>query len=164
MTDETLRPLTNEGWGFSSNCFVCEPGNDAGLRIPFHHDTTDDTVVAHFTLDDRFSGAPRYVHGGVALAILDEAMAWATIAVAKKFAVTTETTSRFERPVRIERDYTVRARVTGVDGRTITTEAEITRDDGTRHVAAHATFTVLDLDQASDAGASGEQTTSYTEP
>src|SRR3954454_15176547 len=61
--------LHNETWGFDSNCFVCEPRNDAGLRIPFDHDDETDTVVAEFTLDDAFSGAPSYVHGGVTLAI-----------------------------------------------------------------------------------------------
>ena len=94
-----LTRLHNEDWGFASNCFVCEPRNDGGLRIPFHHDSDRDVVVASFTLDDTFSGAPSYVHGGVSLAVLDEAQAWATIAVAGRFAVTTETTTRFLRPV-----------------------------------------------------------------
>ncbi len=75
-------PLENARWGFESNCFVCEPRNDAGLRIPFFHDEASATVTATFTLDDRFSGAPSYLHGGVLLAVLDEAMAWATIALA----------------------------------------------------------------------------------
>lgn len=87
--------LRNEQWGFESNCFVCEPRNDAGLRLPFEHDDEDDVVVCEFTLDDRFSGAPRFLHGGVLLAVLDEAMAWATIAIAGKFAVTEESTTRF---------------------------------------------------------------------
>lgn len=163
MTDEGLRPLTNDGWGFPSNCFVCEARNDAGLRIPFFHDPSDDSVVARFTLDERFSGAPRYVHGGVALAILDEAMAWATIAIAGTFAVTTETTSRFDRPVRVGRGHTVRARIVGVEGRTIATSSQITRDDGTPCVAATASFTGLDLDQAGDAtGSSGADVEAHT--
>ena len=50
--------LHNETWGFDSNCFVCEPKNQLGLRIPFHHDEERDIVVAEFTLDNTFSGAP----------------------------------------------------------------------------------------------------------
>ncbi|MEY2449978.1 MAG: hypothetical protein QOH79_3454, partial [Acidimicrobiaceae bacterium] len=103
--------LHNETWGFDSNCFVCEAKNDHGLRIPFHHDDERDVVVAEFTLDEAFSGAPSFVHGGLSLAILDEAQAWATIAVAKKFAVTGETTSRFHRPVRLDKTYRVEARI-----------------------------------------------------
>jgi len=30
-----LLSLTNDRWGFASNCFACEPTNEAGLRIPF---------------------------------------------------------------------------------------------------------------------------------
>jgi acyl-coenzyme A thioesterase PaaI-like protein len=152
-----IRPLSNDGWGFESNCFVCEPRNTAGLRIPFHHDVDGESVVADFTLDEQFSGAPRYVHGGVLLAILDEAMAWATIAVAERFAVTQETTSRFERPVKVGRQHVVRAWIDGADGRLIRTQAEIVRPDGGRCVTAHAVFAALDLEQATDA-AGGEIT------
>jgi len=56
--------------------------NNAGLRIAFGYDTVDDVVLADFELDDRFSGAPSFVHGGSAWLWLDEAMAWTAIAVA----------------------------------------------------------------------------------
>ena len=107
LTDGDLRRLHNEDWGFDSNCFVCEPRNEGGLQIPFFHDHGRDVVVATYSLGDRFSGAPSYVHGGVTLAVLDEAMAWATIAVGGKFAVTAETTTRFLRPVLVGKTYTV---------------------------------------------------------
>ena len=106
-----LHRLHNANWGFDTNCFVCEPSNAAGLRITFEHDDEADVVRGSFSLDDRFSGAPSYVHGGLTLAILDEAAAWATIAISEKFAVTAETTTRFLHPVRIGRDYRVEARV-----------------------------------------------------
>ncbi len=109
-----VHALENARWGFESNCFVCEPRNDAGLRIPFEHDDEAGVVRATFTLDDRFSGAPTYVHGGVVLSVLDEAMSWATIAIGGVFAVTSETSTRFLRPVRVGRDHAVEARATFV--------------------------------------------------
>jgi uncharacterized protein (TIGR00369 family) len=151
VTDLKLQPLTNDGWGVDSNCFVCEASNDAGLRIPFHHDVEGEQVVAEFTFDDRFSGAPQYAHGGVSLAVLDEAMAWATIAVGGMFALTRETTSRFHQPVNIGKVHHVRAWISGTDGNRILTEAEIVNDDGGLCVNSHATFVVLDLDQATEA-------------
>ena len=154
VTDLQLRPLTNDGWGVDSNCFVCEPRNDAGLRIPFHHDVGAEEVVADFTLDDRFSGAPKFVHGGVSLAVLDEAMAWATIAVAGAFALPRETTSRFHQPVTTGKVHHVRAWISGTDGNRILTEAEIVNADGQLCVSSHATFVALDLDQASEAAGS----------
>lgn len=151
MTVDTLRPLANAGWGIDSSCFVCEPRNSAGLQIPFHHDVVGERVVADFTLDERFSGAPRYVHGGVLLAILDEAMAWATIAVANTFAVTRETTSRFDHPVRVGLAHSVRAEIVEITQRTIRTRAIILGADGRRCVMASADFVPLDLDQATEA-------------
>lgn len=154
-------PLTNERWGFSSNCFVCEPSNDAGLRIPFEHDDQAEVVRASFTLDDRFSGAPAYVHGGVTLAVLDEAMAWAVIAIGERFAVTAETTTRFSYPIKVGRPYTVEARIDGGDGVTMQTSATVLDERGRSCVTADATFTVLGAAQVAgvfgvdDLGADG---------
>ncbi len=145
------RRLHNEDWGFASNCFVCEPKNASGLRLPFHHDDETATVDATFTLGNEFSGAPSYVHGGVTLAVLDEAQAWATIAVGGKFAVTTETTTRFARPVRVGRPYTVVARVTAQDADHLSTAAEVRNRDGKLCAETTATFAVLGAAQALDA-------------
>lgn len=147
----SLIPLSNDVWGFESNCFVCEPRNTAGLAIPFRHDTIASAVLAEFSLNERFSGAPRYVHGGVALAILDEAMAWATIALAQRFAITAETTTQFERPIRLGQTHIVTARIERIDGRNIFTTATIVRSDGKLCATAQARFSGLDAEQAENA-------------
>lgn len=144
----TLRRLHNEDWGFDSNCFVCEPRNDGGLRIPFHHDMVNNTVVARFRLGERFSGAPSYVHGGVTLAVLDEAMAWATIAVGGKFAVTVKTATEFLRPVLVGRPYTVEARLVSQSEELIETAAEIHDEADELCAEASASFAVLGAAQA----------------
>lgn len=146
-----VRALTNDGWGFASNCFVCEAKNERGLRIPFAHDEERDVVVAEFELDDAFSGAPTYAHGGVLLAILDEAMAWAAIAIAGSWAVTTETTARFEHPVRIGRAYRVEARISGQHDDRIDAEATIVDAKDRTCASATASFTPLGPAQAADA-------------
>ena len=143
--------LHNETWGFDSNCFVCEPKNEHGLRIPFDHDDERGVVVAEFTLDNTFSGAPSFVHGGLSLAILDEAQAWATIAVAKKFAVTGETTSRFHRPVRLDKTYRVEARIEDRGDEKLRTSAAILDHKDRVCVESEATFIVLSEAVAADA-------------
>ncbi len=121
-----IEPLDNDGWGFTTNCFVCEQRNTAGLRVPFFHDTQRSVVLGEFILGNEFSGAPTLIHGGVSLAICDEAMAWATIAVQHKWAVTKSSTAQFERPVFVNKPYRVEARITGSDGdHLILVEAEI---------------------------------------
>lgn len=146
-----MERLENSRWGFDSNCFVCEEANPDGLGIEFFADVDDGAVVADFCLDQRFSGAPSYVHGGVVLAVLDEAMAWATIALAGSFAVTKETTTRFRAPVRVGGAYRVRAAVDGDDGKDLQCSAEVTDGDGVLCATASATFVPLGPAQALDA-------------
>ena len=107
----TVRPLENARWGFESNCYVCSPANARGLQLPFFHDEDAHVVFAELTPPEELQGAPTYVHGGATLAMLDEAMAWAAIAVGGKFAVTHETATTFDHPVRIGRPYRVEARL-----------------------------------------------------
>jgi len=135
--------LHNDDWGYESNCFVCEQRNERGLRIPFFHDTDRDVVTSEFELGFDHSGAPTLVHGGVTLAVLDEAMAWACIAVGRRWAVTSETTTRFERAVLIDRPHTVEAWLDETAEETILAGATITDPDGATCATATATFTIL---------------------
>ena len=144
-------PLTTARWGFASNCFACEPKNDAGLRIPFFHDTEARTVFAEFSLDDRFSGAPAYLHGGVTLTILDEAMAWAAIAIAGQWAVTHTTSTTFDRPIKVGSPYRVEASITNVEPDRIEAAATVTDRGGRTRARAEATFVPLGAAQAVDA-------------
>lgn len=146
-----MKRLTNEQWGFSSNCFVCEPTNGAGLKIPFFHDEDRDVVTAEFELTDAFSGAPTYLHGGVSLAVLDEVQAWATIAVAGKFAVTTKTTSEFLKPVRVGKTYTLEGEIASMDGDRIETAGRILDHRGEVRVRSESSFLVLSAAVAADA-------------
>jgi acyl-coenzyme A thioesterase PaaI-like protein len=146
-----IEPLEASRFGFDSRCFVCERANPRGLQIPFFHDTDAELVFATFDLPPEFSGAPTLVHGGVTLALIDEAMSWATIALGGKFAYTGETAARFEWPVRLGRSYRVEARLVDRSARRMTTEAAVLDAKHRPCVTASATMVVLDLDQAADA-------------
>lgn len=111
------------------------------------------------------------VHGGVTLAILDEAMAWACIAIGHRWAVTTETTTKFERALRVDKSYRVIATVTEQTESLISAAAEVVfvaSDDATRACAtAAATFTILGEAQVQrivGADATTPVDTSYTRP
>lgn len=143
--------LSNEQWGFSSNCFACEPTNPEGLAIPFFHDDERAMVVAEFTLSNAFSGAPSYLHGGVVMTILDEIQAWGTIAIAGKFAVTTKTTVEFPRPVRVDKTYTAEAEVTSFGDTSIETVGRILDHQGKVCAAGVSSFYVLSAAVAADA-------------
>ncbi|MEO6125513.1 MAG: PaaI family thioesterase [Ilumatobacteraceae bacterium] len=154
-----LNRLSNEQWGFSSNCFVCEPNNQVGLRQAFFHDTDASLVVAELLLGAEHSGAPAYVHGGVQLALLDEAMAWAAIAITEQFAVTASFGSTFHHPLRIGKQYRLEAAIGETTESTLQASARIVDDQDRVRTSATATLVVLSAAQATDAGAMIDEST-----
>ena len=137
------RRLHNDDWGYESNCYVCEARNEGGLRIPFFHEPERDVVEAEFSLDGTYSGAPTMVHGGVQLAVLDEAMAWATIAIAGQWALTSKSSAEFLAPVMVDVEHQVEARIEAVDGTRITATARISNGDGVVCTTAAAVFVAV---------------------
>lgn len=75
-------------------------------------------------------------------------MAWATIAIGGKLAVTAETTTHFLRPVLVGRTYTVEARVTSQTADQIGTSAQVAFGEGKLCAEASATFSILGEAQA----------------
>jgi uncharacterized protein (TIGR00369 family) len=147
----SLEALDASRFGFDSRCFVCDRHNPRGLQVPFFQDTDAEIVFADFELPSEFSGAPTLVHGGVTLALIDEAMSWATIALAGKFAYTGDTAARFAWPVRLDRPYRVEARLTARGEHHMTTEAVVLDAKRRPCVTATATMVVLDVDKAAEA-------------
>ena len=143
-----LRLLDNASWGFDSNCFVCEPTNPRGLGIRYSHDEEREMVVAEFTLGQEFSGVPRYVHGGVVLAVLDDAMAWAAIAIAGRWAVIQHTATTFERPVRLDVAHRVEAPGAGSDDASVTARATVADGRGRVCARPHARLSVMSAARA----------------
>lgn len=145
--------LHNDDWGIETQRFVCEPTSDRGLRIPFFQNTKRSLVTADFELDLGLSGAPTIAHGGVALAILDEAMAWACISIAHQWAVTSEISTRFHRPIYVDKPYRVEAAVVDRDESMLRCSATILDHRDTNRVEATASFTMLGEAQAVRFGA-----------
>jgi len=135
--------LHNDDLGYDTNCFVCEQTNDSGLRIPFFHEPDRNLITAEFNLSDSFSGAPTMLHGGVTLAVLDEAMAWACIAIGRQWAVTSETSTKFHRAIYVDKPHRVEAEIVGQTDSEITTAARILNLTGVVRAESTATFTAL---------------------
>lgn len=117
-------------------------------------------MTGEFCLGEEFSGAPRFVHGGLVSALLDEAMAWAMIAIGGRMAVTREMTTSFERPVKVGHRYKVQASLEPTDAaaeghddadRGLRAYAHITDDRGRRCAEARGRFIALDAHTARDA-------------
>jgi acyl-coenzyme A thioesterase PaaI-like protein len=91
-----------------------------------------------------------WVHGGVSLAIADEAMAWAVIALRSRWAVTKEVTATFERPIEIDGAYRVEARVVGEEDKRVRAEATIMGEREQCHLSAWADMVVYSVVDAPD--------------
>lgn len=143
-----LERLEASRFGFDSTCFVCGTDNPQGFQVPYFHDTDHDQIVSYFTLDERYSGAPTLVHGGATLALIDDGMAWACIALAGKFALTKETSAEFESPVVLDRPYTLEVRVADQDRGRIITEAEVFDSQRRVCVRANAVMSIVERDEA----------------
>lgn len=143
-----MRPLDPRAWGFPTRCYVCEPDNPSGLRVPFSFDEETRTVLAEFTLGSEYSGAPKYLHGGVVVALLDEAMAWAAIASGGRFAVVRETTTTFEHGVRVGQPHRIEARVDTAGTVRIEASARMVDAAGRRCARSRARLVVLSQDAA----------------
>ena len=156
--------LDNEQWDFGTNCFVCEPKNVRGIAIPFYLDAEAGSVVTDFTPERHHSGAPSMAHGGFSMALLDEGMAWAVIAIAHRFGLSRKTEVEFKRPVKVGRRHTLACRVESRVDRDLVATGEIVDDRGKVCVSARGSFYVMTKEEAAAAiGAESEQAATYTE-
>lgn len=148
MTEpEPERVLLPGSLSVGRNCFACGPDNEHGLQVPYAK--VGDAVEAEFTLSEKHSGAPAFVHGGLVMTILDEAMAWATISLRARFAVTTQFSVAFSRPVLIGQAHTVRATCgeLGEDGRTLVVTAAVARADGKTCAEARGRYYSMSVEE-----------------
>lgn len=78
-------------------CFVCGETRLGRLGVRFRF--AEGKVKATFTPTEKHVGFPGIVHGGIITALLDEAMVWAIYAETGKFALSSEITVRFLKPL-----------------------------------------------------------------
>jgi acyl-coenzyme A thioesterase PaaI-like protein len=80
------------------NCFACGTLNAGGLGLVLH--VEPGRSWADVTLDRRFEGWERVIHGGILSTILDEVMAWALVGE-DNWGVTARIAVDFRRPVEV---------------------------------------------------------------
>ena len=113
------------------NCFACGPDNPAGMHVHFDRAPAgEEGVRADVLLDARYQGWRGIAHGGIVMALLDEAMAHAA-GYAGHRGVTAQVNVRFRRPVPLEAPIVVRGRVAWQRRNVLGVEATIYHADGT---------------------------------
>lgn len=118
-------------------CFACGPENPIGLRLHFERD--GEGVEAQTVLQPEFQGWQNIAHGGIALSLLDEAMAHAAGAAGYR-GVTASMNARFRKAVPLGTPLHVRGRVRWQRRNVLELEASVTDAAGTVLVEAEGRF------------------------
>jgi acyl-coenzyme A thioesterase PaaI-like protein len=132
------------------NCFACGPDNPIGMRLHFNAGPAGDDVVARTQLAGEYQGWRGIAHGGIVMALLDEAMAHAA-GFAGHRGLTASVNVRFRRPVPLETPIQVRGRVLWQRRNVLGVEGLVLDGDGDVLARAEGSFVSRGrLDAAND--------------
>lgn len=121
------------------NCFACGPTNPIGMHIHFDRNADADGVRARVTLAAEYQGWRGIAHGGIVMALLDEAMAHAAGFVGHR-GVTASVNVRFRKPVPLEVPVEVLGNVTWQRRNVLGVNARIVDGAGTLLAQAEGSF------------------------
>lgn len=110
------------------NCFACGPENPIGLHLHFEADPAGG-VVCNTQLEPQFQGWRGIAHGGIAMSLLDEAMAHAAGAAGHR-GVTASLATRFRKPVPLGEPLVVRGTVGDARRNVLFLHASVSDADG----------------------------------
>lgn len=119
-------------------CFACGPENEIGLHLHFESDG-EDGVRSSAVLRPEFQGWRGIAHGGVALSLLDEAMAHAAGAAGHR-GVTASMNARFRNPVPLGTPLDIRGRVKWMRRNVLELYASVSDENGTVLVEGEGRF------------------------
>ena len=136
----------------SRMCLVCGTENRAGLRARFY-ELDDGELLGVFRPLEEHQSYPGRLHGGIASAILDETIGRAImITQPGTWGVTAELTIRYRKPVHLDGDVKVVARITRDAGRLFEGTGEIVLEDGSVAVEASGKYLRMRLGAITEAG------------
>lgn len=130
------------------NCFACGPENPIGLHLRF--EDADDGVRAQITLRTDYQGWKGIAHGGIAIALLDEAMAHAAGHAGHR-GVTGSMSIRFRKPVPLDVPLEIRGRVEWQRRNVLGLIATVSDESGAALVSGEGNFVSMgSLDAVDD--------------
>ncbi len=84
-------------------CFGCADKNPDGLKMHFYYHPEQDWIVSPVIIPQKFCGYPIYAHGGILTTLIDEIMSHVINFHENCYAVTSQLTMKFIKPVMIGR-------------------------------------------------------------
>lgn len=135
----------------SKMCFVCGLENDFGLKSRFY-ELENNEIMAVFMPSDEHQSYPGRLHGGIAAAILDETIGRAALKHKSSdfWGVTVDFSMRFRKPVPLDGEIRVIARVTKENKRTFEGTGEIILSDNAVAVEGNGRYLKMDLSRITE--------------
>ena len=140
----------------SRMCMVCGIENASGLNGRFY-ELEGSELLGTFTPRVEHQGYPGRLHGGVASMVLDETIG-RTVNLKDRDAwgVTLQLSVKYRKPVPLDQDIRVIARITKDSGRMFEGTGEIVLEDGTVAVEAHGKYLRLPIERIVEGGFSSD--------
>jgi acyl-coenzyme A thioesterase PaaI-like protein len=136
----------------SRMCLVCGVENQLGLRARFFV-LEGGELAGIFRPRPEHQGYPGRLHGGIISAILDEAIGRAiNVADTYTWGVTVEFSVRFRKPVPIDEEVRVIARIERDSGRLFEGTGEVVLRDGTVAAEAQGKYLKMPIESIAEAG------------
>ena len=132
----------------SRMCFICGMQNPFGLKT-FFYETDTNELVAIFKPAQNHQGYPGRLHGGIAAAILDET-AGRTITIGKDeevWGVTLEFNIKYKKPIPLEQEIRVVARLKNENRKIFEAEGEIINPDGGIAATGHGKYMIMPIEK-----------------
>ena len=135
----------------SKMSFVCGLRNSIGLHSSFY-ELNNGELVAVFSPKKGHQGYPGRLHGGLAITILDETIGRAIMMEsAKKYVgVTIEFSSRFRKPIPLDTEVRVVARITRESSRVFEGTGEVILEDGTIAIEGKGKYMKFEISKIAD--------------
>jgi acyl-coenzyme A thioesterase PaaI-like protein len=120
----------------TDRCWVCGPGNASGLQVSFAPHG-DNGSRAEYVAREEHGGWPGVLHGGLLLALMDEALGW-SLYFHGSGGLTARFDARFRQPVPIGSSLVVRAWTMERRGRLVKARAEVRMNTDEGRLVAEA--------------------------
>lgn len=136
----------------SRSCFVCGRENPVSLRMTFYLQA-DGEVTSEIVVPEAYAGYPGMVHGGNIVAMMDEAAGRAATADdPNRFAVTSQLTVKYRKPVPTNQLLKISGRLIKKRGKVAQAHGEIRNQGGEVLAEADALFVDIaeDFTQGTD--------------
>ena len=134
----------------SRMCLVCGIENKLGLKASFY-ELDNNELVAIFKPVEEHQSYPERLHGGISATILDETLGRAiTIKEERVWGVTAELNIKYKKPVPLDQELKVVAKITRNTSRMFEGEGKILLANGDIAVTATGKYMKMALDKIAD--------------